>query len=63
MEWQPTFGCISTQKVALIQLAIIDQVFLLDLCANGFCQHPDTVGFIRSLFSERNVLKLGKQQR
>ncbi|XP_073334790.1 exonuclease mut-7 homolog [Pagrus major] len=59
MEWQPTFGCISTQKVALIQLAIIDQVFLLDLCANGFCQHPDTVGFIRSLFSERNVLKLG----
>ncbi|XP_036972745.1 exonuclease mut-7 homolog isoform X2 [Acanthopagrus latus] len=59
MEWQPTFGCISTQKVALVQLAIIDQVFLLDLCANGFCQHPDTVGFVRSLFSERNVLKLG----
>lgn len=61
MEWQPTFGCISTQRVALIQLAVLDQVFLLDLCANGFCQHPDTVSFIRSFFSKRNVLKLGKQ--
>lgn len=59
MEWQPTFGCISTQKVALIQLAVSDQVFLLDLCANGFCQHPDTISFIRSLFSDRNILKLG----
>ncbi|XP_070706537.1 exonuclease mut-7 homolog isoform X2 [Pempheris klunzingeri] len=59
MEWQPTFGCISTQQVALIQLAVLDQVFLLDLCAKGFCQHPDTVSFIRSLFSERNILKLG----
>nr|XP_019937305.1 PREDICTED: exonuclease mut-7 homolog [Paralichthys olivaceus] len=59
MEWQPTFGCIVTQQVALIQLAVNDQVFLLDLCANGFCQHPDTISFIRSLFSERNVLKLG----
>ncbi|XP_031133903.1 exonuclease mut-7 homolog isoform X1 [Sander lucioperca] len=59
MEWQPTFGCISTQQVALIQLSVLDQVFLLDLCANGFCQHPDTISFIRSLFSERNILKLG----
>lgn len=62
MEWQPTFGCITTQQVALIQLAVVDEVFLLDLCANGFCQHPDTISFIRSLFSKRNVLKLGKQQ-
>lgn len=59
MEWQPSFGCILTQRVALIQLAVYDQVFLLDLCENGFCQHPDTVSFIRSLFSKRNVLKLG----
>lgn len=59
MEWQPTFGCISTQQVALIQLAVFDQVFLLDLCAGGFCQHPETISFIRSLFSARNVLKLG----
>ncbi|XP_029024770.1 exonuclease mut-7 homolog isoform X2 [Betta splendens] len=59
MEWQPTFGCMSIQQVSLIQLAVSDQVFLLDLCANGFYQHPDTVSFIRSFFSERNVSKLG----
>ncbi|XP_041666203.1 exonuclease mut-7 homolog isoform X2 [Cheilinus undulatus] len=58
MEWQPTFGCNSTQRVALIQIAVYDQCFLLDLCANGFCHHPDTISFIRSLFSEKNVLKL-----
>ncbi|CAJ1070878.1 exonuclease mut-7 homolog [Xyrichtys novacula] len=59
MEWQPTFGCMSTQKVALIQLAVRDQVFLLDGCAPGFCQYPETISFIRSLFSQKNVLKLG----
>ncbi|XP_067339507.1 exonuclease mut-7 homolog isoform X2 [Channa argus] len=59
MEWQPTFGCNSTQQVALIQLAVFDEVFLLDLSVNRFCQHPDTINFIRSLFSERNVLKIG----
>ncbi|XP_074474181.1 exonuclease mut-7 homolog [Sebastes fasciatus] len=59
MEWQPTFGCISTQQVALIQLAVLDQVFLLDLCANGFCQHPDTISFVRSLFADGSLLKLG----
>lgn len=61
MEWQPTFGCSPAQQVALIQLALSDQVFLLDLCAGGFCQHPDTVGFIRSLFSTSGVLKLGER--
>lgn len=62
MEWQPTFGCSSSQQVALIQLAVPDRVFLLDVCSEGFCQHPDTVGFIRSLFSNKNVLKLGEPQ-
>lgn len=62
MEWQPTFGCSSSQQVALIQLAVTDQVFLLDVCAEGFSQHPDTVSFIRNLFSSKNVLKLGEWQ-
>lgn len=60
MEWQPTFGCSSAQQVALIQLAVQDHVFLLDLCASDFCHHPDTISFVRSLFSQNNVLKLGK---
>ncbi|XP_077399250.1 exonuclease mut-7 homolog isoform X2 [Vanacampus margaritifer] len=59
MEWQPTFGCSSAQQVALIQFATFDTVFLLDLCANGFCQHPETIAFIRCFFSEQNVLKVG----
>ncbi|XP_077594303.1 exonuclease mut-7 homolog isoform X2 [Stigmatopora nigra] len=59
MEWQPNFGTLSSQKVALIQLATFDQVFLIDLCANGLGQHPETIAFIRSLFSRQNVLKLG----
>ncbi|XP_071396895.1 exonuclease mut-7 homolog [Centroberyx affinis] len=59
MEWRPRFGCISTQHVALIQLAVLDEVFLLDLCASGFWQHQDTFTFIRTLFSGRKVLKLG----
>lgn len=60
MEWQPTFGCSSSQQVALIQLAVPEQVFLLDVCT--FSQHSDTVSFIRSLFSSTNVLKLGEQR-
>uniref|UniRef100_H3D6Q4 Exonuclease 3'-5' domain containing 3 n=1 Tax=Tetraodon nigroviridis TaxID=99883 RepID=H3D6Q4_TETNG len=59
MEWQPTFGCSSTQQVALMQLAVMDQVFLLDISTEGFSQHSNTVSFIRSLFSSKNVLKLG----
>ncbi|XP_017266260.1 exonuclease mut-7 homolog [Kryptolebias marmoratus] len=59
MEWQPKFGSVSAQKVALIQLAVHDQVFLLDLSAVGFCEHPDLIDFIRVLFSEQNILKLG----
>uniref|UniRef100_A0A8C6SST1 Exonuclease 3'-5' domain containing 3 n=1 Tax=Neogobius melanostomus TaxID=47308 RepID=A0A8C6SST1_9GOBI len=58
MEWQPAFGCVSSQQVALIQLAVSEQVFLIDLCVKGFCQHPDTISFIRKLFSQPNVLKL-----
>ncbi|XP_077354171.1 exonuclease mut-7 homolog isoform X3 [Festucalex cinctus] len=59
MEWQPTFGCSSAQQVALIQLATFDTIFLLDLCANGFCQHPETIAFMRRFFAEQNVLKVG----
>ncbi|XP_055009430.1 exonuclease mut-7 homolog [Boleophthalmus pectinirostris] len=60
MEWQPSFGCILTQsQVALIQLAVSEHVFLIDLCQKSFCQHPETLNFIRKLFSNPNILKLG----
>ncbi|XP_071196333.1 exonuclease mut-7 homolog isoform X1 [Salvelinus alpinus] len=60
MEWRAGFGAVSPQqRVALIQLAVPGQVFLLDLCAHGFSQHNITLTFIRSLFSATTVLKLG----
>ncbi|XP_035638942.1 exonuclease mut-7 homolog isoform X2 [Oncorhynchus keta] len=60
MEWRAGFGAVSPQqRVALIQIAVPGQVFLLDLCAHGFSQHNITVTFIRSLFSATTVLKLG----
>nr|XP_055064901.1 exonuclease mut-7 homolog [Misgurnus anguillicaudatus]XP_055064902.1 exonuclease mut-7 homolog [Misgurnus anguillicaudatus]XP_055064903.1 exonuclease mut-7 homolog [Misgurnus anguillicaudatus] len=59
MEWRAGFGTVSSQHVALIQLAVQGQVFLLDLCAHGISQHNATVDFIRALLSHKNILKLG----
>ncbi|TRY74118.1 hypothetical protein DNTS_026667 [Danionella cerebrum] len=59
MEWRAVFGTGSSQNVALIQLAIKDHVFLLDLCAPAISHHSDTVDFIRALLSDKNILKLG----
>ncbi|KAL7847877.1 hypothetical protein AOLI_G00225950 [Acnodon oligacanthus] len=59
MEWRAGFGTVSTQRVALIQLAVEGQVFLLDLCARSLSHHSLTVQFIRTLLTDKNVLKLG----
>ncbi|XP_059400663.1 exonuclease mut-7 homolog [Carassius carassius] len=59
MEWRAGFGTVSSQHVALIQLAVQDRVFLLDLCAHAISHHSSTVNFIRALLSDKNILKLG----
>ncbi|KAJ7986881.1 hypothetical protein DPEC_G00333000 [Dallia pectoralis] len=60
MEWRAGFGAVSSQQqVSLIQLAVLGQVFLLDLCAPGFSQHVDMVDFITRFFTDPTVLKLG----
>ncbi|KAJ8286604.1 hypothetical protein GJAV_G00041050 [Gymnothorax javanicus] len=59
MEWRAGFGTIPRQRVALIQLAVPEQVFLLDLCETEFAEHKRTVHFIRTLFSNETILKLG----
>lgn len=59
MEWRARFGTVSSQRVALIQLAVQDQVFLLDLCAHAISHHSTTVDFIRALLSDKKILKLG----
>ncbi|KAJ8339012.1 hypothetical protein SKAU_G00357980 [Synaphobranchus kaupii] len=59
MEWRAGFGSVSRQRVALIQLAVPERVFLLDLCETEFASDGRTVEFIRTLFSDPNILKLG----
>ncbi|KAG9263260.1 hypothetical protein AMEX_G23275 [Astyanax mexicanus] len=59
MEWRAGFGTVFTQNVALIQLAVKGQVFLLDLCSQSLNCHSLTVQFIRALLTDSSVLKLG----
>lgn len=59
MEWRAGFGTVSTQRISLIQLAVKERVFLLDLCAPGLSHHSLTVNFIRTLLTNTSVLKLG----
>ncbi|KAJ8260556.1 hypothetical protein COCON_G00162790 [Conger conger] len=59
MEWRAGFGSVPCQRLALIQLAVLEQVFLLDLCQAEFASHERTVEFIRTLFSDPKILKLG----
>ncbi|KAG7322986.1 hypothetical protein KOW79_014332 [Hemibagrus wyckioides] len=59
MEWRARFGTVSTQSISLIQLAVKERVFLLDLCAPGLRHHSLTVSFIRVLLTNTSVLKLG----
>ncbi|KAJ8401956.1 hypothetical protein AAFF_G00375370 [Aldrovandia affinis] len=59
MEWRPAFGSLPRQRVALIQLAVAEQVFLLDLCETSFVEQDHIVKFIRELFSDPKILKLG----
>lgn len=61
MEWRAGFGTVSTQRISLIQLAVKERVFLLDLCAPGLSHHGLTVNFIRTLLTDTNVLKLGEE--
>ncbi|KAI5620093.1 exonuclease mut-7-like, partial [Silurus asotus] len=59
MEWRAGFGTVSTQRISLIQLAVKERVFLLDLCAPGLTHHSLTISFIRALLTDTRVLKLG----
>lgn len=55
MEWWDPFGI--SWRVDVIQLAVLDQVFLLDLTV--LYQRNKTLGFIRTFF-ESKVIKLGE---
>ncbi|KAM3910642.1 exonuclease mut-7 homolog isoform 2-T2 [Leptodactylus fuscus] len=65
MEWRPSFGGLGKPNVSLIQLAVKEEVFLLDLLQGSLLQSSDPTGsselvtFIKDLFSSNEIKKLG----
>ncbi|XP_073496690.1 exonuclease mut-7 homolog isoform X2 [Phyllobates terribilis] len=65
MEWRPSFGGLGKPNVSLIQLAVKDEVFLLDVLQGNLLQSSDSGGnselvtFIKDLFSSTKIKKLG----
>ncbi|XP_058709488.1 exonuclease mut-7 homolog isoform X2 [Poecile atricapillus] len=64
MEWKPSFGMVGKPRVALLQLALEDEVFLLDLPrlleqAEAEGQKEKFPHFIQMLYSDAAITKLG----
>ncbi|NXD83047.1 MUT7 Exonuclease, partial [Halcyon senegalensis] len=64
MEWRPSFGMVGKPRVALLQIALKDEVFLLDL--PQLLEQAETEGqkeklphFIQMLYSDAAITKLG----
>ncbi|KAM6243809.1 exonuclease mut-7 homolog isoform 2-T2 [Porphyrio hochstetteri] len=64
MEWKPSFGMVGKPRVSLLQLALKDEVFLLDL--PRLLEQAETEGqkeklphFIKMLYSDAAITKLG----
>ncbi|NWX14151.1 MUT7 Exonuclease, partial [Aegotheles bennettii] len=64
MEWKPSFGMVGKPRVSLLQLALKDEVFLLDL--PKLLEQAETEGkkeklphFIQRLYSDAAITKLG----
>ncbi|XP_073412176.1 exonuclease mut-7 homolog isoform X2 [Dendrobates tinctorius] len=65
MEWRPSFGGLGKPNVSVIQLAVKDEVFLLDVLQGNLLQSCDSGGsselvtFMKDLFSSTKIKKLG----
>ncbi|KAM9521769.1 exonuclease mut-7 homolog isoform 4-T4 [Guaruba guarouba] len=64
MEWRPSFGIVGKPRVSLLQIALKDEVFLLDL--PRLLQQAEEDGekeklphFIQMLYSDASITKLG----
>ncbi|XP_066837000.1 exonuclease mut-7 homolog isoform X4 [Anser cygnoides] len=64
MEWRPSFGMVGKPRVSLLQIAVKDEVFLLDL--PRLLEHAEMEGekeklphFIQMLYSDAAITKLG----
>ncbi|NXY20519.1 MUT7 Exonuclease, partial [Atrichornis clamosus] len=64
MEWKPSFGMVGKPRVTLLQLALKDEVFLLDLPllleqAEAEGEKEKLPHFIQMLYSDAAITKLG----
>ncbi|NXL36257.1 MUT7 Exonuclease, partial [Glaucidium brasilianum] len=64
MEWRPSFGMVGKPRVSLLQMALKDEVFLLDLPrlleqAEAEGEKEKLPHFIQMLYSDAAITKLG----
>ncbi|NXJ95664.1 MUT7 Exonuclease, partial [Corythaixoides concolor] len=64
MEWRPSFGMVGKPRVSLLQMALKDEVFLLDLPrlleqAGTEAEKEKLPRFIQMLYSDAAITKLG----
>ncbi|XP_063265501.1 exonuclease mut-7 homolog isoform X3 [Prinia subflava] len=64
MEWKPSFGMVGKPRVALLQIALKDEVFLLDVPrlleqAEAEREKEKLPHFIQMLYSDAAITKLG----
>ncbi|KFZ60726.1 putative exonuclease mut-7, partial [Podiceps cristatus] len=64
MEWRPSFGMVGKPRVSLLQIALKDEVFLLDLPrlleqAESEDEKEKLPHFIQTLYSDAAITKLG----
>ncbi|KAF8795945.1 Exonuclease mut-7 like protein [Argiope bruennichi] len=58
-EWKPHFG-LSAERLALMQIAVRDKVYILDMVYLRDCLAPEHWdGFMKNLFGNSNIIKLG----
>ncbi|XP_069729173.1 exonuclease mut-7 homolog isoform X3 [Phaenicophaeus curvirostris] len=64
MEWKPSFGMVRKPRISLLQIALKDEVFLLDLPrlleeAEMEGRKEELLHFIQMLYSDSAITKLG----
>ncbi|CAL1287022.1 unnamed protein product [Larinioides sclopetarius] len=58
-EWKPHFG-LSSERLALMQIAVRDKVYILDMVYLRDCLMPEHWdSFMKNLFGNSNIIKLG----
>uniref|UniRef100_V9KEI2 Putative exonuclease mut-7-like protein n=1 Tax=Callorhinchus milii TaxID=7868 RepID=V9KEI2_CALMI len=64
MEWRPTFGVLMKSRVSIMQVALKDRVYLMDMPqlvnqAETEGREAELIHFIHTLFTDQTITKLG----